>query len=257
MTYFSAFVLLPQGTPDFASAITGMMSPFNMLLKVEPWREPLSTYEIRWLLDRIERSDLTALLSRPAWAGPRNEGLAEEILEAVLAHGKEHFGRDVGVDDAGWPWIETTDNPLGKWDSWMVGDRFDGMIVHSREEERTDLVRNLPLGAIGSWTPMDAVLSLVGAAAPVPDRNRAVLARNMELVSVLEEMVSAGNTRRSVPAAIITPEPVWGTGVEHRWHEMEPNRKVPRVPELPWDEAVCHLYGLFRDHCAVCLACHT
>jgi hypothetical protein len=162
MGIYAAFVLLPPATKQWRDALAAAMEPFYLHRKVKPWHKPVAGYGIKWMLEKLGRNDLI-----PALEAARAGRLPDEIAAVFLAEGPAMFGPRprgtvVGIGDDGLPWEMTDENHLGTWDSWTVGGRFDGMIVHAPAAERAGLIEGLPTGEISSGGFMDEILRSFG-----------------------------------------------------------------------------------------------
>ena len=115
-------------------------------------------------------------------------------------------------------------NPIGYWDWWELGGRFNGVITGDRRPAASD--HTISSGASSGRALMETIGTLLGA--PDPDERTQVEA-NVELAETLKEL---GKRRRGqrLPTAVVLPvgycadEDRWFDCVE--WHDIKPGTRA-------------------------------
>lgn len=122
MHYCTFVIVGPQGDP--CSLVAGALAPFDEMLAVSPYLEYLQPYDIERMASRykLDQNDLSALAERM----------------------EEWTGQPGGVDERGLYFI-TTNNPLGRWDWYEIGGRWDGFLKGAcRNVISTESLRKAP-----------------------------------------------------------------------------------------------------------------
>ena len=102
-------VLVPADTQDIKAAVDALLERFNYERRVEPYKV------------RVEGQKLQAMAEF--------YGLPETDLPAFISRLKGYYGgvEEGGLDEGGLFYI-STGNPQGRWDYWVIGGRWDGVI---------------------------------------------------------------------------------------------------------------------------------
>ncbi len=151
-------------------------------------------------------------------------------------------------------------NPLGRWDWWDLGGRFDGRIVGERRRGATSSdVSSGPNRGRDVLANIGSALQRALGSEPRPELD--VRADdNVEMVSRLLEDARCGR-EHAVPGAVLLPpgsieDPLRWVG---SWPEIGPlgTLEFLGVPlSAPWQEAVIAAYARFPDHWAAGVAYH-
>jgi len=159
-----------------------------------------------------------------------------------------HFGR----------WL----NPLGEWDWWDLGGRFDGWIVgdpQTREGRSVAEVSSGPnRGRILLANIDNAVSGALGQEPPplLEVQND----RNIEMVATRSGDAREGRTNAYPSALVLPPGAVEGRlRWLKNWPEMGPGETfawLGLAPEATRDEIVQAAYARFEDHWAAGVAYH-
>ncbi|MCJ2021868.1 hypothetical protein MKK84_31415 [Methylobacterium sp. E-065] len=153
-------------------------------------------------------------------------------------------------------------NPLGRWDWWDLGGRFDGRILGERRrpgERRTSSVSSGPnTGRTMLRNVTDVLAERLGSE---PPEDVVVEAHaNIEMVSRLAEDAQAG-VASAFPGAILLPP----SAIEDRlrwlraWPEVDPKETLDwfGLPEgAAWESVVMEVYRRFPEHWAAGVAYH-
>jgi len=153
-------------------------------------------------------------------------------------------------------------NPLGRWDWWDLGGRFDGHIIGDPERGAGRSVATVSSGESGGRSLLANVGDRLGAAlgqAPIAEID--VLSnRNVELVATLLADARAGR-EHAYPGALVLPP----GAVEdcsrwlHTWPRLGPAKAFAWLglpPEASWPAVVGAAYARFEDHWAAGVAYH-
>jgi hypothetical protein len=152
-------------------------------------------------------------------------------------------------------------NPLGRWDWWDLGGRFDGRILgeRARHGRTASAVTSGPSAGRTVLGNLHAVLEHALGAEPQAEID--VRADdNVEMVSRLLEDARAALDHAFPGALLLPPGPVadrlrW---IES-WPEVGPAEALTwlGLPETaPWKSVVAAAYARFSDHWAACVAYH-
>jgi len=152
-------------------------------------------------------------------------------------------------------------NPLGRWDWWDLGGRFDGrMLGERRRQGRTaSAVSSGPTAGRAILGNLHEALDRALGAEPQP----ALEVRtddNVELVSRLLEDAQAG-LDHAFPGAVLLPPGSLGDRLRwiDSWPRVGPAEALAWLglsEETPWNAVVAAAYGRFPDHWAACVAYH-
>lgn len=255
MRWYS-FVLLPTDTEDLGAAIDRSLASFHADVPVPPYRRPADFYEYQ---DLFEACAPHLIAEKPThyetWQA-LFAALPEAEKRRLVAEAKVRLrGKDAGFDDAGLYVVSTQRDPF-ELDGWGFPDRGDTCIVFEDTEERKALVSRLCRDyrrLHGAW----GLRELASWMTVTDTQAEAILSKHIEFVAALHRSMCRGRYRRTVPAAIVTPRPVFGEGEQQRWHAKSGyGSSYENDSSRDWMETVYELYELFNDHFAVCIECH-
>jgi hypothetical protein len=147
-------------------------------------------------------------------------------------------------------------NPIGYWDWWELGGRFNGEIVGERRPAAIE--QAISSGASRGRDVLGGIAAALGAN---PSEEQALIEANVELVETLAG-AAARNERRSKPTALVLPigscadEDRWLDGIG--WHEIGPGtrRFLGAPPYADYASLVRIAYERFADHAAAAVAYH-
>ena len=150
-------------------------------------------------------------------------------------------------------------NPLGRWDWWDLGGRFDGFISgDTASRPRPDQGR-ISSGANTGRLLIGNVRELLTdpgddeSASAVPDAN-------IELVSTLLDHAKNGSRHAFPGALLLPPGPLEDRlGWIRTWNGVEPVEAVQALglpSDATWEEVVIAAYERFADHWAAGVAYH-
>ncbi len=146
-------------------------------------------------------------------------------------------------------------NPLGRWDWWELGGRYNGVITGEK----------LPASGVGGFSSgphsgRDTLQSVVEAFAGTTPDAEAWIEANVELASTLLSRLCAGE--KALPAALVLPigsapdAARWldGTG----WHEISPATfsALGVSAAAPFADLVSTAYSRFAGHAVAAVAYH-
>jgi hypothetical protein len=198
----------------------------------------------------------------------------EEMKRRGVRHWSVRFADEMGLDEffdrfslRAERYVETGAfgrwlNPVGAWDWWDLGGRFDGWIVGDQQAREGRRVAEVSSGPDPGRTILanveDALTDALGQqpAALVEVRND----RNIEMVATLLGDAKEGR-RNAYPAALVLPP----STVDDRlrwldtWPEMGPRESFAWLgvpPEAAWEDIVQAAYTRFEDHWAAGVAYH-
>lgn len=182
------------------------------------------------------------------------EGTLAELepdFDAFVRRFTRYEGRDPATGGYG-RWL----NPVGYWDWWELGGRFNGLITG----ERRPAAAKQAISS-GSNRGRDVLASVVSAFAGTPSSEQAQIEANVELVATLRAAAES-NERRAIPCALVLPtgscaeEDRWLDEIE--WHEIRPGtrRFLDALPDADFATLVRAAYGRFADHAAAGIAYH-
>lgn len=114
------YVFIGPNTNDIETAVAKALAPFDEALTIPPYKIHLSSSGIRAMAEHYK--------------------LPETDLKQLAEKMQEWMGCPGGVDEFGLFAIQTS-NPLGKWDWYEIGGRWDGLIT-GRKQPTSDVLRN-------------------------------------------------------------------------------------------------------------------
>lgn len=180
----------------------------------------------------------------------RFEGTLAEIepdFDAFVRRFTDHAERDPGTGRYG-RWL----NPLGQWDWWDLGGRFNGAVTGERR----------PAGATqtissGPSTGRAVMENLAGALGASRNGKTAEIEMNVELVETLY-----AHRARRLPTAIVLPvgscadQDRWFDHVE--WHDISPGTRafLGAPADADFKTLVRFAYERFSDRAAAGVAYH-
>jgi hypothetical protein len=147
-------------------------------------------------------------------------------------------------------------NPIGHWDWWELGGRFNGVITGEHRPAAAE--QAISSGANGG---RDVLASVVQAFGGTPSSEEAQTEANVELVETLRA-AAEGDERRALPCALILPV---GAGADEDrwldeipWHEIEPGtrRLLGAPPDADFAMLVRAAYDRFAGYAAAGIAYH-
>jgi len=153
-------------------------------------------------------------------------------------------------------------NPLGQWDWWDLGGRFDGCIVGDRQIREGRSVAEVSSGP----SPGRSVLANIGnviadalGQEPLPLLD-VQTDRNIELVATLLGDARAGRGN-ACPATLLLPPGTVENGLRwlKTWPKMGPQETfcwLGSAAEASWKEIVTAVYTRFENHWAAGVAYH-
>lgn len=275
-----AYVLLPfSGTPP-ARAIADSLARFERGGKgdvPEDWlRFHDETAAVRELHQtrftftkaeglRIEGGEAWGLDARAVIAEMGRRGLSrwavsfadiEPDLEAFARRFVTPFDRHPVTGGFG-RWL----NPLGRWDWWDLGGRFDGRIVGSRHQpgRPTSAIMSGPSEGRAVLTAIEDALHEALEQAP-PAGIDIHANNNIELVRRLAEDLEAWQNH-AIPGALVLPPGATEDRLRwlHNWPSIGPGDALAAL-DLPestdWRRVVEEVYGRFGDHWAAGVSYH-
>lgn len=139
-------VLIPADTQDIKAAVNALLERFSDEKRVEAYKGYVKGQKLQQMAEFY--------------------GLPETDLPALASHLKGYYGADeAGVDEGGLYYISTR-NPQGRWDYWVIGGRWDGVIQgksrntkgrsnygpeHEQLQYNICPVRELPADVLPEW----------------------------------------------------------------------------------------------------------
>jgi hypothetical protein len=153
-------------------------------------------------------------------------------------------------------------NPLGRWDWWDLGGRFDGHIMgepNRGEGRRFGQMSSGPNNGRAILSNLEDQLRTALGQEPA-EAIQVGSDRNIELAETLLADCKAGR-ENATPGALVLPP---GSVKEHlrwldTWPELGPRgafAELGLVPEASWPEVVEASYALFQDHWVAGIAYH-
>jgi hypothetical protein len=153
-------------------------------------------------------------------------------------------------------------NPLGRWDWWDLGGRFDGYIMGESDRGKGRKVGQVSSGQNSGRAILsnieDQLRTALGQEPVDPIEVRSD--RNIELAATLLADIEADREHAS-PGALVLPP---GSIQEHlrwldTWPELGPMEAfawLGLAPDASWQEVVRACYSRFQDHWAAGIAYH-
>ena len=270
-----AYVLLPRKFESLQSELDRSLAPFKRGGEHDFPREKLAFYDETDRLARLHRSkfrfnpngtftDLEHDLSygldfsklREHFRACRLdcfEGMLAEIepeFETFVRRFTDYRERDSATGAYG-RWL----NPLGQWDWWDLGGRFNGAITGERRPADAEPI--ISSGPSPGRQIMENLAAALGASA---NDEAAQIEANLELVETLQ--AAARDDARRLPTAVVLPagccpDPYrWFDAVE--WHEISPGTRafLGAASDAKFDALVRAAYERFSDHAAAGVAYH-
>lgn len=154
MSHFVVAVLAPKGTEDLEAYVDEVLEPYSEHLEVE--EHDTECYCINYIASRDARKQIDFNERRDAeFEALRSLPLSEEEFDTIWANFMKKMKAELqpvieahplfGKPDPscteckGEGYYETTENPKGHWDWWVIGGRWDGWIFGpERAEESYD-----------------------------------------------------------------------------------------------------------------------
>lgn len=182
------------------------------------------------------------------------EGTLAELepdFDAFVRRFTRYEGRDPATGGYG-RWL----NPVGYWDWWELGGRFNGLITG----ERRPAAAKQAISS-GSDRGRDVLASIVTAFGGTPSSEQAQIEANVELVETLRAAAER-NEKRAVPTALVLPTRVcadedrWLDEIE--WHQISPGtRRFLGVPlDADYATLVRAAYDRYAGFAAASIAYH-
>lgn len=131
MAHYSVFVAVQaESAQEAEQAVEEVLEPFSEHLDVDPYEEEIVPIEVERALAYADQQRTEA--GEPVL----NREDPEEVQQAVT----EWVGREVSRKDDGTLFYETTYNPDGHWDWWVIGGRWAGAFELTNGQ-RADVAR--------------------------------------------------------------------------------------------------------------------
>jgi hypothetical protein len=147
-------------------------------------------------------------------------------------------------------------NPIGYWDWWELGGRFNGAITGERRPAACE--QTISSGANAGR----ALLKCVAAALGAQDaKSEAAIETNVELVQSLRQTPEKEEGNR-LPTAVVLPlgccadKDRWFDAIE--WHDIQPGTRTAlrAPPDADYAALVRAAYDTFSDHAVAGVAFH-
>ena len=282
------YVLLPFSDRSPAEAITGALAPFQrggpgdvpdaMLAFHDEtaWVQGLHEAEYSFTREgpgslRLEGGDIWHLDTSKVMAEMERRGIRtwavrfadlEPDLDAFFDAYVERLVRHPATGRYG-RWL----NPLGKWDWWDLGGRFDGVIAGG-ERRRGPRRSTLSSGPNTGRTVLRSIGDALDRALGSEEPRREIKVRaddNVELVSRLLIDARAGE-EHALPGVLLLPP--GAVEDSSRWIVRHPLGKRCRALDAAqqgllglgrdarWQDVATATYGRFEDHWAAAVAYH-
>jgi len=147
-------------------------------------------------------------------------------------------------------------NPIGYWDWWELGGRFNGVITGLRRPAAAE--QAISSGPSRGRPVMENLAAALGASV---EGEQAEIEANVELVETLRAGAECSE-RHSVPTALVLPigtcadEDRWFDRVS--WHEIRPGTRnfLRAPPDAAYPSLVRAAYEAFPHHAAAGIAYH-
>jgi hypothetical protein len=147
-------------------------------------------------------------------------------------------------------------NPIGYWDWWELGGRFNGVIAGERRPAAAEQAISS-----GSNRGRNVLAGVIAAFGGTSADEQAQIEANVELVETLAS-AAGRNEKRSLPTALVLPvgsradEDRWFDRIE--WHEIKAGtrRLLGTPPDADFARLARAAYGRFGDHIAAGVAYH-
>lgn len=153
-------------------------------------------------------------------------------------------------------------NPLGRWDWWDLGGRFDGHIVGDRRSEAGRSAAQISSGPSRGRSivaNIENVLAEAFGQEPIPTLDVRT-DQNVELVATLLEDARAGR-ENAYPGSVVLPPGAIEDSLRwlRKWPEIGPDEAIAWLGlplEAGWAAIVTEVYARFEDHWAAAVAYH-
>jgi hypothetical protein len=147
-------------------------------------------------------------------------------------------------------------NPIGHWDWWELGGRFNGAITGERRPAGTE--QAISSGPSPGRMAMENLAAALGADAA---DEQAEIEANVELVASLQQATDRNDNHR-LPTTLILPfgccidQDRWFDNIE--WHDIPAGtrRFLDAAPDADFATLVRAAYDRFSDHAAAGIAYH-
>ncbi len=153
-------------------------------------------------------------------------------------------------------------NPLGEWDWWDLGGRFDGWIVDDQQIREGRGVAEVSSGANRGRSLLANIENVLNGALgqEPPPLLEVQNDRNIEMVATLLADAREGRAN-AYPSALVLPPGAVEDGLRwlKTWPEMGPRETfawLGAAPEATWEEIARAAYARFEDHWAAGVAFH-
>jgi hypothetical protein len=275
--YGLAYVILPKQFEDLQSALDCSLAAFQrggedlfprQLLSFEDLTTELAALHrsrIKIANGRIELSDLTGvdgfLLSFSAllghltscgvtvFDGPLIE--LEPDFDAFVAKYCRHVSKDLETGRVG-RWL----NPLGRWDWWELGGRFNGVITGQRRQASSN--QKISSRQSSGRRLLDNLARVLGSE---PATGPSEIELNVELASTLREH-SVDEPKSGMPNAVVLPVELgsnrgrWFDSLQ--WHVIpsESRQLLDAGQAAGFAELVDRTYLRFSDRAVAGVAYH-
>jgi hypothetical protein len=267
-----AYVFIPRVFSSLQSELDRALAAFKRGGEDDFPRDKLAFDDVTDVLERLHRSRICCMpdgsatgldfdasyfldLSRlsehlRACQLGRFEGTLAEIepdFHAFVRRFADHAERDPATGRYG-RWL----NPLGRWDWWDLGGRFNGAITGERRPAGpTQTISS------GPSTGRRVMENLAGALGASRNDETAEIEMNVELVETLH-----AHRGRRLPTAIVLPvhscadQDRWFDHVE--WHDISPGTRafLGALADADFKALVRAAYERFSDHAAAGIAYH-
>jgi len=241
--YGVAYVILPMESAPLQRALDEALAPFQRGGLEEFSLEKLAFDDVTGHLRKLHAESLTlnsesasvvVCGGNPAMVADLDFDALREFLEIVGAEFWSGRLADVEPDFEAFvyrftKWKERDPlaggygswiNPLGRWDWWDLGGRFDGLIVG----ERRHAAGESSMVSSGPSRGRDALGIILRAFGAESSEFEAEITANVDLVSALLEAARRGE-KHAFPTAIVLP--VGACAPEFRWFDALGWRPVP------------------------------
>lgn len=284
LTFSVAYVILPFAETAPADAIRAALAPFQRggrkelpqrLLSFHDETEALRcAYETRWTFtDRTTGGMQFEGDASASWYVDTRR-VREEMRRRGLRRWDVRFADEMDLDtffDRFSDRLERHDetgaygiwrNPLGRWDWWDLGGRFDGFIIGDPGRGERRSVARISSGASRGRSLLANLEDQLGAALGQarPSEVDVLSDRNVELVATLLADAQAGR-EHAYPEALVLPPGATGDALRwlDTWPQLGPVEAVRWLGlpvEASWPAVVSAAYVRFAGHWAAGVAYH-
>jgi hypothetical protein len=278
--YGIAYVIIPTEFESLQAALDEALAPFRRGGPDEFPREALAFDDVTDELRQLHRLPITleakgagvvlqsndsasaddfdfaalaeflAATGAPSWSGRFAD--VEPDLDAFARRFTRWKERDARAGGYG-RWL----NPLGRWDWWELGGRFDGLVSGQR---RAGAGADSMISS-GPNRGRDLIGGVARAFGGKPSEVEAEIAANVDLASALLEAARRGE-EHAFPTAIVLP--VGACAPEFRWFDAlgwrpiaSETKTLLSVPaEATFEESATEAYGRWADMAVAGVAYH-